>query len=87
MSKWVKREPDPAVLESVYGLTPLEEKFMDSLREAIGLFWEMDRQHPDEARYFTDAIHQIQHLMGQRALRRCHSKGWPTYKYVKEVGD
>ncbi len=82
-----KRKADLPIPESVneLGLTELEQNCMDGLNQCMAAFWEMDRQHPDEARDFVNAVHVIQRLLGQRIVRRCYPKGWPTYRYRKDV--
>lgn len=69
-----------SVIDSATGLTTDEKKCMDSLVNAYNKFAELDRQHPDELKEFTDGIHNLQNLLSVRIVRRVYPKGWPTYE-------
>lgn len=59
------------------GLTPEEGEIMDLLNEAATKFGRLERQHPDELRYFADGIHVCQAMLGLRVVRKDHPEGWP----------
>lgn len=59
------------------GLTDVEGEVMSSLINAFNTFCNLERQHPDEIRDFTDGIHKCQDLLAVRIARREYPKGWP----------
>lgn len=59
------------------GLTDAEGEVMNSLIIAFNKFCNLERQHPDEIRDFTDGIHKCQDLLAVRIARREYPKGWP----------
>jgi len=67
-------------INNISGFTEDEEKCMQYLMDAYGVFIEMERQHPDEMRDFVDAIHSLQNLLAVRVIRRVYPKYWPVYK-------
>jgi hypothetical protein len=49
----------------------LHEKLMlDNITELHTNFMKLERTHPDEAREWINAIHQLQNVIGWRILRR-----------------
>lgn len=67
------------MVDNKTGLTDSEQKVMDALVLAFNEFAKIERQHPDEMRDFTDAIHRAQDLLAVRIARREFPDGWPTY--------
>ena len=66
-------------INTVTGLTLIEQNCLDSLVIAFNEFCALERQHPDELRDFTDGIHKLQNLLTVRIARREYPEGWPTY--------
>lgn len=50
--------------------TPEEEKVHDLLMQANDLFMQLPEQHPADVPIWVDAIHQQQHTLSIRILRR-----------------
>lgn len=66
-----------------HGLTAEEQIVMDKIIEAYEAFCKLERQHPDEDRDFTSAVHKIQSILALRIVRRVYPVGWP----IKKAGD
>jgi len=60
-----------------YGLTQDEQVVMDNIIETYNAFCKLERQHPDEGRDFTDAVHKMQSILALRIARRSYPIGWP----------
>ena len=61
------------------GLTTEEGKVMDALVLAWNDFIKLEKQHPSDTQEFNVGIHQCQHILMNRVLRRDYPKGYPTY--------
>ena len=59
------------------GFTKTEKCCHDASMEALRVFNDLTREHPDELHDFTDAIHNIQGLLAIRIVRRCFPEFWP----------
>lgn len=57
------------------GLTEQEGKVMDSLVNAWNEFIKLERQHPCESDDFADGIHECQHQLVMRIMRRDYPEG------------
>lgn len=57
-----------------------EQKIMDLLVEAHNIFTDLKKTHPSEELDWTNGIHTLQRLMGQRVLRR----DYPNYFYSQK---
>ncbi len=66
--------------ENKMGFTAPEQRVHDLLMDAYQAFVDLDSDHPDELRDFTDALHRLQDLLGVRVCRRSYPEGWPTYR-------
>ncbi len=66
------------------GLKPEERYAFDLLRKGAEAFYELEPQHPDEMRNFTDALHRLQDLFALRAMRRAFPAGWKTYDLTRD---
>ena len=75
-----RRVTRPVLPES--GLTPGEQEVHDNLMAARRAWHQLDRQHPDEDREFTDAVHRIQDLLALRIVRREYPDFWPIHEAV-----
>ena len=62
------------------GLTKKEGKVMDSLVSAWNDFVKLGYQHPSDEKDFANAMHQCQHTLMMRILRRDYPKSYPIYK-------
>lgn len=58
-------------------ITSKEKKILNYLTKAYNLFIQIIRQHPDEARDFTDGIHKCQYIIGMRIARRAEPRVFP----------
>lgn len=67
-------------MSDVNGLTPDERVVMDHLIAAWNKFVNLDTTHFNEATEFMTAIHDAEHIMGMRVLRRDYPNGWSMYK-------
>lgn len=65
------------MINEISGLTETEDKISDLLIEAFSLFSQLERQHPDEPRLFTDGIRICQTVLGMRIVRRDYPEHWP----------
>ena len=63
--------------------TPEEQKVMDFLVDAQNSFSELETTHPSEEEDWTNAMHALQRLLGQRVLRR----DYPDYFYSSKESD
>jgi len=61
------------------GLTEKEGKIMDALVDAWQEYQGLDEQHPSDMKEFCTGIHQCQHNLVMRVVRRDYPKGYPTY--------
>ena len=53
--------------------TKIEKEVADNLVKAWNSFCKLERQHPNETRYFCDGIHKCQNVLGMRTLKRDYS--------------
>lgn len=53
---------------------------MSLIVKAHNLFSQLETTHFTEMQEWVDAIHQLQHILGMRILRRDYPKVFPTYK-------
>ena len=60
--------------------TKMEKEVADNLIKALNSFCKLERQHPDETRYFCDGIHKCQSVLGMRILRRDYPNVYPIKK-------
>ena len=60
--------------------TKIEKEVADNLIKAWNSFCKLERQHPDETRYFCDGIHKCQSVLGMRTLRRDYPNVYPIKK-------
>lgn len=60
--------------------TEIEKEVADNLVKAWNSFCKLERQHPDEIRYFCDGIHKCQSVLGMRILRRDYPNIYPIKK-------
>ena len=60
--------------------TKIEKEVADNLIKAWNSFCKLERQHPDETRYFCDGIHKCQSVLGMRTLRRDYPNIYPIKK-------
>ena len=60
--------------------TKIEKEVADNLVKAWNSFCKLERQHPDEIRYFCDGIHKCQSVLGMRILRRDYPNIYPIKK-------
>ena len=65
-------EQDKIINKEPY--TKIEKEVADNLVKAWNSFCKLERQHPDETRYFCDGIHKCQSVLGMRILRRDYHK-------------
>jgi hypothetical protein len=61
------------------GLLPAEQLVMDRINITHAAFLALPRQHPDELRDWTDAVHRMQDALALRVCRRVYPEGWATY--------
>lgn len=61
------------------GLTEQEGKAMDALVKAWNIFIKLECQHPSDTQEFNFGVHQCQHILMCRVLRRDYPKGYPTH--------
>jgi SMC interacting uncharacterized protein involved in chromosome segregation len=60
------------------GLNEQEGTVMDSLVEAWNNFLKLEKQHPSDTEEFCRGIHQCQHILMCRILRRDYPEGYST---------
>lgn len=58
------------------GLTKQEGKVMDSLVEAWNNFLKLEKEHPSDTQEFCNGIHQCQHILMCRILRRDYPRAY-----------
>ena len=63
-----------------YGLTKDELDCLKHLGKCHEAFLKLPREHPDELRELTGAIHVVQELLALRIVRRHYPLGWPVKK-------
>ena len=73
-----KEEQDKNIDKEPY--TEIEKEVADNLVKAWNSFCKLERQHPDETRYFCDGIHKCQSVLGMRILRRDYPNIYPIKK-------
>jgi hypothetical protein len=56
-----------------------EREVSDLLLRVIEKYFALPKQHPSDTTEFITAIHQIQHLIGMRILRRDYPKEFLTF--------
>jgi len=64
------------------GLTKEEGEVMDALVEAWNKFSSLAKQHPSDVPEFCNGIHQCQHILAMRVLRKDYPEGYP----IKIIG-
>lgn len=65
------------------GLIPQELEISEHLVEAWNIFTKLEQTHPSDIEYFQDAIHNLQYVLCQRAMRRLYPDFWISHKEVK----
>jgi len=60
------------------GLTKQEGKVMDSLVNAWNAFIKLPKEHPSDTQDFCNGIHQCQHILMSRILRRDYPESYPS---------
>lgn len=66
------------------GLTEEEKAVLDPLMQSYDAWLRLEMEHPDDMRYFVDAVHRIQDLLALRVTRRAYPIGWPK-KVAKDA--
>lgn len=66
-------------MSNALGLTEQEQIVMNKINECYGEYLKLDKQHPDDIRYFVDGIHILQGMLAMRVVRREYPNGWATY--------
>ena len=72
------KEQDEIIDKEPY--TKIEKEIADNLVKAWNSFCKLERQHPDETRYFCDGIYKCQSVLGMRILRRDYPNVYPIKK-------
>ena len=65
------------------GLTKQEGKVMDSLVIAWNNYLKLPKEHPADTQEFCNGIHQCQHIIMCRILRRAYPKGYTKIRCQK----
>lgn len=60
----------------------VEHKIWGSLGNIAGWFSSLDPTHPSDRQDITNAIHQLQDVLGRRALRREYPGSFASYRKV-----
>lgn len=62
--------------------TEEEKKLWIKIGEIFGDFQGLDQTHPSDIKEVVDAVHVLQHIMGQRLLRREYPGSFASFKAV-----
>lgn len=62
------------------GLTEQESSVAEKLVEAWNEFSKLEQTHPSDLEDFQRGIHQLQHILGMRTLRRLYPEYYKSYK-------
>jgi len=73
------------IIDEVTGLTIEENKCLQLINEAWGVYTNLPKQHPSELEDFCNSIHILQQLLTIRIARRLYPKGWVNYGRIDDL--